>query len=261
MGAGILIAVLLALAAPVFGGQARQLCLTCHPVHLSERGRCIDCHLGNSESTRKNIAHSGLRAGKFIRFTVGDAVQVKKGDLLLEQFACRRCHVSDNRGNRLAVSLDAAANLKTGEELAASIRRPVENMPDFGLSEDQITILVNALYYRSNSNNVKTGKPDTVHFNMQKNKKTDVFTRKCAPCHRVLSERLGALGTGNIGPNLSGILTPNYPQTFKGKAAWSAQSIKTWLSNPRKIYPWSRMLPITLTDSELKDLTTILQTL
>jgi len=141
----LLVIALLVAAAPAWGGQPHQFCLSCHPAHYAEQGRCSDCHRGNPGSERKNIAHAGLRAGKYALFTLGDGAQIKDGQRLVDQLACRRCHVSSGRGNRLAVSLDGSVVRKTAGELAFSIRRPVANMPDFALGEEQITVLVNAV--------------------------------------------------------------------------------------------------------------------
>jgi mono/diheme cytochrome c family protein len=243
---------------PAWGGQPPQLCLSCHPVHYAERGRCSDCHRGNPASERKNIAHAGLRAGKYARFTLGDGVYIKEGERLMEQLACRRCHVSGGRGNRLAVSLDGAAVRKTAGELALSIRRPVANMPNFALTEDQITTLVNAVFAGSQGHDTAESAPVRVHFNASGKKRADIFSAKCGSCHRILSERLGAVGTGEVGPNLSGLFSEYYPKTFKNGDAWTIQNLSAWLKNPRETRAWAKMLPVTLTEAEIKELTQIL---
>lgn len=259
MGTAFLIAALLLTFTSVCGVEVRPLCLSCHTVHYEKRGKCTYCHLGNPVSTRKNIAHAGLRAGKYSRFSLGEAVEIKKYERMLEQFACRRCHVSNGRGNRLAANLDSASKQKKAEELADSIRHPVVNMPNFGLNEEKATILVNAVISGSNLQEPETGKPITLHFNALKNKNAGVFTRSCGSCHRLLSERYGALGTGNIGPNLTGLLSINYPKTFKAGDAWTFQKLKAWMNNPREFRPWAQMMPVTLNDNELKELLSVLQ--
>ncbi|MDD2540580.1 MAG: selenite/tellurite reduction operon c-type cytochrome lipoprotein ExtS [Desulfuromonadaceae bacterium] len=254
----LLAAALLVVATPVWGGQPHQFCLSCHPAHYEDRGRCSDCHRGNPSSDRKNIAHSGLRAGKYACFTLGDTAQIKEGQLLMDQLACRRCHVSAGRGNRLAVSLDSSAVRKTAGELASSIRHPVANMPNFSLEEEQITMLVNTILAGAQGRKTTTTAPVRVHFNTSGKKSVDIFSTKCGSCHRILSERSGALGTGDIGPNLSGILSENYPKTFRNGELWNRANLKLWLKNPREIRPWARMQPVILTEKEMKELESII---
>lgn len=251
------IALFLAVA-PAWGGQPRQLCLSCHPGHYAERGGCTLCHRGNPASERKNIAHAGLRAGKYARFTLGDGAQIREGERLMDRLACRRCHVSGGRGNRLAASLDSAAVRKTAGELVLSIRHPVANMPDFGLDEEQITILVNVIFAGSQGRQTDEAAPVRVHFNTSGKKSADIFSTKCGSCHRILSERLGAVGTGETAPNLSGLFSDFYPKTFRNGEVWSARNLKDWLKNPREIRPLARMLPVMLTGAETKELESII---
>lgn len=259
MVAALLTAALLLAVAPAWGGQIRQFCLSCHPAHYAERGGCSLCHRGNPASKRKNIAHAGLLPGKYARFTVAGRAEAEEGERLMERLACRRCHVSGGRGNSLAVSLDAAAVRKTGGELALSIRRPVANMPDFRLDEDQTTTLVNAVFAGSQGRRTDGAAPVRVHFQATGTKNPDIFTVKCGGCHRLLSQRLGAVGTGEVGPNLSGLLTRYYPKTFRTGEAWTAQNLDLWLKNPRETRPWARMLPVTLTGAETKELVSIMR--
>jgi len=259
--AALIIAVALFTAAlPAWGGTgpARQPCMACHPVHYAERGLCTDCHLGNPGSERKNIAHAGLRAGKYARFTLGDAVYLKGTQQLLDQLACRRCHVSSGRGNRLAVNLDSSAVRKTALELALSVRHPVANMPDFGLNEEQTTALVNAVLAGSQGRKTAAAVPVRVHFNKSGKNGVDAFSKRCGSCHMILSERLGALGAGEIGPNLSGLFSKYYPETYRNGELWTAARLGDWLKNPRRIKLWSRMLPVTLTAAEMKELESVL---
>jgi mono/diheme cytochrome c family protein len=251
---GLLILFLLLAAVPASGGQAPQLCLSCHAAHYAERGRCGDCHRGNPASERKNIAHAGLRAGKYARFTIGDGALLKEGERLLNQLACRRCHVSGGRGNHLAVSLDAAASGKTAGELARSIRRPVAAMPNFSLDEEQITVLVNAVFAGSQGRKTDETVPVKVHFNNSDKKREDIFSTKCGSCHRMLSERLGAVGTGGIGPDLSGLFSEYYSKTFRDGEVWTFRNLSAWLKNPREVRPWARMQPVALTETEMKEL-------
>ena len=254
MVTALLILALCTAVVPAWGGEARPLCLSCHPLHYAERGGCVDCHRGNPGSERKNIAHAGLREGKYARFTLGDGVYLKKGQQLLDQLACRRCHVSGGRGNRLAVNLDRSVVRKTAGETALSVQRPVANMPDFALHENQITAVVNVVLAGSVGRETATAEPVRVHFNNSGKNDADIFSRKCGSCHRMLGERLGAVGIGAVGPNLSGLFSEFYPATFRDGEAWTASRLNSWLKNPRTIKPWARMLPVTLTPAETREL-------
>ncbi|MEI6208948.1 MAG: selenite/tellurite reduction operon c-type cytochrome lipoprotein ExtS [Desulfuromonadales bacterium] len=236
------------------------MCLACHPSHHSERGRCPDCHRGNPASERRNIAHAGFISGKYARYTLGDTSYLNGVNRLVDLYSCRRCHISNGRGNRLAINLDAAAARKTAEELEVSIRNPVDNMPNFGLGSQQTILLVNAILAGSQRQKAGTGAPVAVHFSVAKNRNVDVLSRACGTCHRVLSERRGALGTGNIAPNLSGLLSTWYPKTFRNEYAWTFQNLKSWLKNPRAARPWTRMRPVvSLSGDELSELESILK--
>lgn len=249
---------LLLAALPAMGGQRPQLCLSCHPSHYAERGGCQFCHHGNPASARKNIAHDGLRGGKYIRFTIGDVVQMKGGQRLIDQLACRRCHVTAGVGNVLAVSLDVAAARKTAVDLALSIRRPVATMPDFALKEEQITSLVNSLFAGSQGRRADEAAPVRVHFITTGKQNADVFSTKCGSCHRLLSQRLGAVGSGDIAPNLSGLFSKYYPKTFRDGESWSARKLGGWTKNPRETRTWATMPPVALTGAEIKELESII---
>ena len=240
--------------------SAGELCRKCHPGHYAERGSCSSCHLGNPASERRNIAHTQLISGRFARFTLGNGSEVQEGTRLIEQFACRRCHVIAGLGNRLSANLDAAANLKKPEDLAGSILRPVRSMPDFRNGEREITAIVNALLAASaKQRSTDAGQPQVVHFSRSGKSGQDIFSRLCGSCHSMLSERLGALGSGsNIGPNLSGLYSPFYPKTFRDRTFWKEADLARWLKNPREIRTWSRMQPVNLTLLELRELETVL---
>ncbi|MFA7405324.1 MAG: selenite/tellurite reduction operon c-type cytochrome lipoprotein ExtS [Pelobacteraceae bacterium] len=254
--ASVIISLLL-LCSPALGGQQRQLCLKCHPSHYVARGNCVSCHRGNPSAERTNVAHYRMIAGRFAAFTLGDVPVVKEGKRLLDQYACRRCHVSGGRGNRLAASLDGAAR-KTAGELVLSIRQPVANMPDFALDDNRVTALVNVIFAGAQGHQTDQAAPVRVHFNNTGKSGADIFSTKCGSCHRLLSQRLGAVGTGDIGPNLSGLFSPYYPKTFRNGDSWTAVNLNAWLKNPREIRPWARMLPVTLTGLETKELESIM---
>jgi len=254
----VLIVALLVTAAPVWGGQSRQLCLSCHSVHYAERGGCSDCHLGNPGTERKNIAHAGLRSGKYALFTLGDSALLREGQGLMDLLACRRCHVSAGRGNSLAASLDGAAMRKSAGELALSIRLPVANMPNFSLDEARITTLVNIILAGSLGRETDHTAPVKVHYKDSAKKNLDIFSKKCGGCHRIVSERLGAIGTSDTGPNLSGLFSSYYPKSFKSGGIWNAQNLRTWLKNPRETRQWTRMQPVALTENEMNELESII---
>lgn len=218
------------------------------------------CHRGNPASERKNIAHQRLIAGRYARFTLADDQLFREGNRLLEQYACRRCHVIGGKGNRLSVNLDHSAGRKSPEEMAASIRRPVQNMPDFRMGEAQETALVNALLSAASHQSVTSAKrPQVVHFDQASEAGQDVFSIKCGPCHRMLTVRLGGLGRGDAGPNLSGLLSPFYPKSFRNAEVWSAERLRRWLENPRAIRAGSRMQPVKLSETEIRDLLDVLK--
>lgn len=254
----LIVCALLLSVAPAWSEQLRQFCLPCHAPHYTGRAACSDCHHGNPASERKNIAHAGLRAGKFVRFTLGDLSEKKQREGLMDQLACRRCHVSSGRGNCLATNLDEAAVRKTAGELVLSIRHPVATMPDFGLNDEQITALVNAVFSGSSGRQPDRTAPVKVHFIESGDKREDVFSKKCGSCHRTLTVSLGALGAGDIGPNLSGLFSEYYPKTFRNGESWTAQNLSTWMKNPREIKVWARMQPVVLTGKEVKELEAIL---
>jgi len=246
--------VLILLPALSWSGQQRQLCLSCHATHYAERGLCFDCHRGNPASERKNIAHSGVRAGKFVHFTLGDPAQKKEGEHLMDQLACRRCHISAGRGNALASSLDGAAARRTAQELVLSIRQPVATMPKFGLDDERITMLINMIFAGSEGRDMNKSAPVKVHFNNSGNKSENIFTKKCGSCHRLVTGHLGALGSGDIGPNLSGLFSPYYPKTFKNRESWTPHNLGDWLKKSRDIQIWARMQPVLLTEKEMAEL-------
>jgi len=73
----------------------------------------------------------------------------------------------------------------------------------------------------------------------------------------VLTQQYGGLGQGDIGPNLSGILSQFYFKNFKDGKSWDVNRLEQWLKNPRDVRTNARMLPINLTEDELKNLTNI----
>jgi cytochrome c2 len=245
-------------AVPVWGAGQRRLCLSCHTVNHEDRGECVTCHRGNPLSERKNIAHAGMQVGKYVRFTLRNAAYIKDVQRLMETLACRRCHVSDGHGNRLSVNLDGSAYRKTAQEIAFSIRRPVANMPFFALDDERITVLINAISAGADGRKTAHAPPVRIHFSNSGKKGTDIFSTKCGSCHRMLNLRLGAIGSGDIGPNLSGLFSEFYPKTAPNGVAWNTQILRDWLKNPRTMRPGARMLPIELSETEMNELISML---
>jgi len=261
LGAGILtiVCTALLLSVPAVAAQTRQLCRECHPAHYAERGVCTACHRGNPASDRKNIAHQRLVAGPYAAFALGDSPLLRSGNRLLGQYACRRCHVIGGRGNRLSANLDHSVARMTPEAITASILQPVQNMPDFHLEKSQAIVLVNALLAAAGQQASSGDSRQVVHFDRAGTAGKDVFSTKCGSCHRALTARLGVLGQGDAGPNLSGLLSPHYPETFKDKDRWTERDLGIWLKNPRQIRPWARMQPVMLTEPEFRELVDILK--
>ena len=248
--------------APASATPVRQLCLACHPAHYAGRGTCIACHRGNPASERKNIAHQRLIAGRYARFTLADDPVLREGPRLLEQYACRRCHVIGGRGNRLSANLDHVAARRLPEELAASIRRPVQNMPDFRMEETRATVVVNGLLLAARHQPVTAvSRQQVVHFDRSTEAGKDVFSIKCGPCHRALTAGLGGLGRGDAGPNLSGLLSSFYPKSFRDTEPWNPENLRRWLENPRVIRVGARMQPVKLSDAEFRELLDIFKVL
>lgn len=262
MGAALLtgISAALLLSVTSFAAQTGPLCLACHPVHYVERGVCTACHRGNPASDRRNIAHHQLIAGRYAAFTLGDSPSLRAGERLIDQYACRRCHVVGGRGNRLSANLDQSKDSKTPEAITVTILQPVQSMPDFHLERTRAILLVNALLAAAGRQAAASGaRRQVVHFDRTGTAGKDVFSRTCGPCHRALTVRLGGLGQGDAGPNLSGLLSPNYPETFRDKGRWTARDLAAWLKNPRKIRPGARMQPVILTEPEIRELVDILK--
>lgn len=250
--------VFLWLLLPAWGGQG-ELCLNCHPSHYRERSPCTGCHRGNPASRRKNVAHHLLIPGRYARFTLGNSPVVAQGNRLVEQLACRRCHVIGGKGNRLATPLDSLLATKPPGEIAAAVLSPAQGMPDFKLDEAQVVAIVNALFAEAGKGEKQGGElPLVVHFEKADKPAGDLFSRKCGPCHRMLTMRRGLLGSGTIGPNLSGLLSPFYPSTYAGTKPWTEERLVLRLHNPRQVSPHALMQPVDLNAGELRDLKSII---
>jgi cytochrome c2 len=245
---------------PVVAAAPRQLCLACHPVHYAGRGVCTSCHRGNPSSDRRNIAHQQLIAGRYAVFTLGSSQTLRAGERFIDQYGCRRCHVIGGRGNRLSAGLDQSMARRSPEAITESIQRPVQNMPDFRMDKTRAVLVVNALLAESGRTSYKPGyQRQVVHFDRTGAAGKDVFSRTCGSCHRALTSHLGGVGQGDAGPNLSGLLSPFYPATFREGDKWTEARLGEWLKNPRSVRPMSRMQPVVLTEAEFRKLVEILK--
>jgi len=227
-------------------------CRSCHEAHYVREGACQDCHRGNPGAERVDLAHAQLLTGRAAFLRLPDSPALREGRGLVETLACRRCHTIGEKGNRLATSLDAVVWKREQAQLVGSIREPVENMPVFGLDEGQAEAIVSFL--------LRSGSPDPpqdtyrVHFTRAASTSPTVFEKECGSCHRFLGPA-GPVGTGNAGPNLSGLFTPFYPKTAPGDRAWTEKALADWLRNPRAARRHTTMPPVALSEDDLRKVT------
>ena len=226
-------------------------CGGCHAVHYVREGTCRDCHRGEPATSRRELAHGHLLSGAAAAHRLPDSEALREGQALVEALACRRCHTVGGEGNTLATNLDRVVWKREQEGLVASITEPVESMPRFGLARGQAAALVGWLLRGGDSE----GGQDAyrVHFAAAPSQ-ASVFERLCGGCHRVLTAR-GPLGSGGVGPNLSGLFTSFYPRTALDGRPWSDASLSLWLRNPRAVRRVTLMPPVRLDErSELPEL-------
>lgn len=241
----------------------KNYCLECHPVHYAELGSCVSCHRGFAGTARLNIAHNGLIATRFSSFTLADDPITKQGKQRLDDYACRRCHISADKGNRLAANLDFSQLEKNPEELDEAIQFPVLFMPEFHFTQPQRVELINAILFGGKQLKVPDHElPEVVHFEGEEITREFQFEKHCGSCHRALTARFGGLGSGLIGPNLSGIFSEFYLLNFgEDKQRWSIVNLEKWLKNPRKIRLYAQMPPVELKKEEFEDICKELQQL
>jgi len=236
----------------------RSACLACHGSHYAELGSCVSCHRGNDHTDRKGIAHQDIIDGRFAHFTIKGRPVVEQGKKLILALACRRCHIYERQGNPLATNLDRLAANTAPQALFEALKSPVLFMPDFHLDEAQLNALVNAILAAAERDGKAGETPQVVHFEDEKRSRENIFVRHCGPCHKVLSERFGGLGSGSVGPNLSGLFSPFYPRTYRDAESWSPEKLKKWLENPRNIKANARMTPVRLTEGDFAALLEIM---
>jgi cytochrome c2 len=230
-------------------------CVECHAPHFETDGDCVDCHRGDPRTRRIHIAHYRLIPGKYACFTLPDNSVVRDGRRLIDTSGCRRCHETGHQGNRLASGLDAALDETMPEALAHAIKYPAVFMPDFYFNEPDILKLVNAIlassavYVSDFSESARI-----IHFEENREDSENMFDKHCGSCHRMLTQQLGGLGQGDIGPNLSGIFSRFYFKNFKDGKFWNSKNLKQWLKNPRDIRANTQMPPVKLKEDELRHL-------
>lgn len=237
-------------------GKRPPLCLSCHAPHYADRGNCTSCHRGNDRSDRENIAHRDMIPGSLAHFTLGDdSLRVREGKQLIDRFACRRCHRIAGKGNRRASNLDRLYGTTPPLAIQQAITRPAVFMPDFHVTDRQGAALVNGIMAGGMAAGEERRElPQVVHFAERGENREEGFSASCGPCHRLLSEQYGGLGTGDAGPNLSGIFSEFYPRTFEGKLPWTVERLKRWLKNPRRVRHGSTMRPVPLEEEKLPEL-------
>jgi cytochrome c2 len=248
------------IAAFVLGGcvkaqsTARQQvgCGSCHELHYLREGACHECHRGNPAAERVELAHERLLTGRASEHRLPDGPAQREGRRLVETLACRRCHSIGGEGNRLAQYLDKVVWTREQAQLLSSIREPVENMPRFGLDQRQAEAIV-AFLLRSGSQD-QPQDSYRVHFTRPASMSPTAFERSCGGCHRFLGAS-GPVGSGNAGPNLSGLFTAFYPPTAPGRRAWTEKALGDWLRNPRASGKTTVMPPVGLSDDELRLIT------
>jgi mono/diheme cytochrome c family protein len=227
-------------------------CSSCHAAHYVREGDCRDCHRGDPGAARADLAHARLLTGRAASLRPPGSPALREGRRLVEALACRRCHTIGGTGNRLATSLDAVAWKREQAQLVSSIREPVENMPQFGLDEEQAETVVAFLLVSGSP----TAPEDTyrVHFARGASPSPGVFEKECGGCHRLLGPA-GPVGTGTTGPNLSGLFTPFYPPTAPGERPWTDKALADWLRNPRASRAHTTMPPVALGEDDLRKVT------
>jgi len=234
-------------------------CLQCHSAHHEEWGACVDCHRGDPRTQRIQIAHHRLIRGEYACFSLPESPVVETGHRLINRSGCRRCHQTDHTGNVLASDLDTSFDKILPEVLADAIKTPAIFMPDFNFQETDVTRLVNAILASSAVYASKSGEiSQVIHFEEDKEDSDNIFSRNCGSCHRILTQRIGGIGKGDIGPNLSGLFSEFYFQNLKGSKSWDSNILGQWLKNPRDIRNNAQMPPIRLTEKELRQLINIM---
>lgn len=230
-------------------------CLDCHAVHHADAGSCVSCHRGDAGATRPALAHRGLLDGTLAAHVWPQGEVVTRGRALIALAACRRCHTIDGQGQTVAVALDRVAWSREPAALRASIREPVDNMPDFGFAPREADTVIAALLSLAPP---ATADPSyRVWFTADAEGEPGAFEKHCGGCHRLLTAD-GPLGVSAAGPNLSGLFSPFHPKTAANDRAWTPEELRRWLDNPRAVRPATPMPRPSLQAAEVDEILTTL---
>lgn len=255
----LLIGALVSLAAcgpPQRRAAGTPRCLDCHAVHHAETGSCVSCHRGDPGATRPALAHRGLLDGALAAHAWPQGEVVTRGRALIELAACRRCHAIGGEGQKVAVALDRVAWSREPAALRASIREPVDNMPDFGFAARETDSVIAALL--SLAPPAAAADPSyRVWFTAEAEREPGAFEQHCGGCHRLLTAD-GPHGVSAAGPNLSGLFSPFHPKTAANDRAWTPEALRRWLDNPRAVRPAT---PMPRPKLEAREIDEILDTL
>lgn len=162
-------------------------------------------------------------------------------------------------GTTLAASLDRLGS-KNPEELVAAIDRPAVYMPEFRFTTADRDDLVNYLLWlgRGRGDGGKET-PTVIHFVRNGRDDEHPFVKRCGGCHRALTEALGGIGRGSIGPNLSALFTPFYPRLYRKGEPWTPERLRDWLKNSRKVRPLTVMQSVVLEKGEVERIAELLR--
>lgn len=224
---------------PALAGAA-ELCTQCHVSHYPALG-CTSCHRGNPLTGRKNIAHDGLLY-RFDAAFLMETPTTARGRDSIQLFGCRRCHRIGASGGSTATSLNSALRKLGSDALRKKIETPAYAMPDFQISGVELDTLIAALYRETVTSPPEKNNGKTVYFRTAGKAAADRFVRSCGGCHRMLTQKYGALGAGNAAPDLSGILGAEYPPALPGKR-WTPDLLEKWVTNPRSVRKEALMPP------------------
>lgn len=255
----MLLALAASLSAPTLASAAPALpppgsptpppvrCLDCHAVHYAAYGGCVDCHRGDPDAGRADLAHHRLLRGAAATWALPGSPVPPRAAALRDSLGCRRCHVSGGRGERLAIALDAVAWSRTQEELRTALAKPATAMPDFGLgtatADTLLAVLLRDADRRSGSARYQ------VRFRAGRDDSLRLFVKRCGGCHQALTPD-GPQGTGAAGPNLTALLGPFYP--CPPDSAWQRPRLERWLANPRAFRAGTTMPPLSLERGDLE---------
>jgi cytochrome c2 len=222
-------------------------CLDCHAAHYVWLGACVDCHRGDPNATRPDLAHHRLLSGAAAAWALPGSPVLPRGQALRDSLGCRRCHVSGGRGERLAIELDSVAWPRSQAELRQALVTPATSMPRFGLTPAHADTLIAALVRDADRHSGR--RQYQVRFLAGSDDSLRVFARLCGACHQALTSD-GPQGAGVAGANLSGLLGPHYPVGLDGP--WDPKRLERWLQNPRALRGGTGMIPVAVKPDEFE---------